>query len=290
MNYKKPVFWIIVAAIICLVVVYFLTNPADIFLGARFNHTDFDVGVADNSTDTYGEVKVIETVSDVQESSYRVSVNLPATDLSAPGRVLAEKIEKEWNTFDSMTRTQLMVSSHLWGIVYLETDTWSECEQAIGVTIHNPLESIDWIDKTGYIGMESADPSTPVRHVKATAHSVSTTDRKPGNIRVEAGYRNDDIRITLTATVYASAGAFTIGSITHGYATYDQSTLTTGSGVTALVVTTNETNNTGYYNGDYFAPVAYWVKDNVFYSLRVFADAEDQTEIQNTLARLLAEI
>lgn len=273
-----------------IVLATFASEPnAEIYaFGARFDRSVSSVGGADGPTATYSEVKLTEKVSDSQESSYTVSSGLLATDLSAPGQVLADKIVREWNTFDGMTKDQQLASSKLWGSVGIKTDTWDECEEAIGYIIHNPLESIGWIKKTGYFGMESTDPSTPATHVRAIAYT--TTDRELSEISVTAGYSEGDVRITLTATISAKAGAFTTGSVTNGYATYDQDTLTTGSGAPVLVVTTNEANNTGYYNGDYYDPVAYWVKDNVFYTLRVFGDAADQAEIQKTLEQLLAEI
>ena len=66
--------------------------------------------------------------------------------------------------------------------------------------------------------------------------------------------------------------------------------MVTFSGTTVLIVTVNGTNNIGYYDGDYFDSTAYWVKDNVFYALRVFGNETDRAEIQATLDKLLAEI
>lgn len=258
--------------------------------GARFNSTTSSVGGGDGSNVTYSKVKLADATSGARESYYKVSAGLPATDLSAPGQILADKVVSEWNAFDGMTQQQQWTSSHLWGTVYINTDTWRECEQAIGVTIDNPLEAIRWINKTGYLGMESVDPSTPVTHVHAIAYATHATDRKLSEINVTAGYHYGDIQITLTATVSANDRTLTVGSACHGYATYAQSTTTTGSGAPVLIVTPNKTNNTGYYNGDYFDPTAYWVKDNVFYKLRVFGDAADQAEIQATLDCVLAEI
>lgn len=266
-------------------------SDAEIYaFGARFDSTISSVGGAEGPITTYSEVKLTDQLSDAQESSYKVSVFLPATDLSSPGQTLADKIANEWKTYDSMTQQQHWTSSHLWGVVYVNTETWSECEQAIGVIIDNPLESIDWIGKTGYFGMESTDPSTPVTHVKATAYATHSTDRKLGEIHVTAGYNKGNVQITISATVSATAGTITTGGITRGYASFEHDTATTGSGAPVLIVTTNETNNLGYYNGDYYDPTAYWVKDNVFYTLRVFGDEVNQAEIQETLELILAEI
>ena len=82
----------------------------------------------------------------------------------------------------------------------------------------------------------------------------------------------------------------TMGSVCNGYATYEENATTTGTGIPVLIVTTNETNNNGYYNGNYFDPTAYWVKDDVFYTLRVCGDETDKDVIQDTLDRILEAI
>ena len=236
------------------------------------------------------DVQIIGMISGEKESSYQVEALLPTTNLSSVGQTLAEKLSQEWDEFDSMTKEQQCTSSKLWGVVDIQTDTWDDCEEAIGFTLYNPLETLDWLNKTGYFGMEHVDSQTPTAHVQATANASQTADRKLGEVSVIAGYKDGDVRITLTETVSSSTESFTIGSVYTGYATYEQNTVTTGSGTTVLIVTVNGTNNIGYYDGDYFDSTAYWVKDNVFYALRVFGNETDKAEIQATLDKILAEI
>ena len=236
------------------------------------------------------DVQIIEMISGEKESSYRVEALLPTTDLSSVGQPLADKISQEWDEFDSMTKEQQRTSSKLWGVVDIQTDTWEDCEEAIGFTLYNPLETLDWLSKTGYFGMESVDSHAPTAHVQVTANASQTADRKPGEVSAIAGYKDDDVRITLAATVSSSTESFTTGSVYTGYATYEQDTVPTGSGSVVLIMAVNGTNNIGYYNGDYFDSTAYWVKDNVFYALRVFGNETDRAEIQATLDKILAEI
>ena len=236
------------------------------------------------------DVQIIEMISGEKESSYRVEALLPTTDLSSVGQPLADKISQEWDEFDSMTKEQQRTSSKLWGVVDIQTDTWDDCEEAIGFALYNRLDTRDWLSKTGYFGMESVDSHAPTAHVQVTANTAQTADRKPGEVSAIAGYKDDDVRITLAATVSSSTESFSTGSVYTGYATYEQNTVTTGSGTTVLIVTVNGTNNIGYYDGDYFDSTAYWVKDNVFYALRVFGNETDKAEIQATLDKLLAEI
>ncbi len=75
--------------------------------------------------------------------------------------------------------------------------------------------------------------------------------------------------MTLSAALIADEEVHTSGSVCNGYAAYEEAVAVTGTGIPVLSVITNETNNNGYYNGNCFAPTAYWVKDNVFYTLRL---------------------
>ena len=88
------------------------------------------------------DVQIIEMISGEKESSYRVEALLPTTDLSSVGQPLADKISQEWDEFDSMTKEQQRTSSKLWGVVDIQTDTWDDCEEAIGFALYNPLKRL----------------------------------------------------------------------------------------------------------------------------------------------------
>ena len=277
----QPAFRTVTALTLCLVIILSFTGCAT---GKKSN-----VGGVGGPELTYTDVQVIEEKSDKKESSYRVGTTLAGADFSAIGQTLAEKLTQEWNTYDSMNKEAKLVSSHLWGIVYIEADTWDECEKTIGLTVPNPLESLNWLNKTGYIGMESVDPGTSIKHIEAAVNAAND-ERKPSELSVTAGYNTESARITLTATLTENTGTYTAGSAYNGYATYEQNTITTKSGIPVLIVITNGSNNNGYYNDDYYDPTAYWVKDNVFYTLRVFGNAADKVDIQATLDKILADI
>lgn len=265
---------------LCFMIIFF-------FGGCAMNT---ESGSTDNSsqlTDT--DVQIIAMSSDATDSSYQVVATLPSTSFPSINQMLEDKIAQEWKTYDGMTEEAKMLSSHLWGFVYFETDTWKEFEEAIGFSANNPLEALSWLNKTGYIGMESADPSTPIKHIEVTANTENA-ERKLSEISATSGYNTESARITLIATLTSNAGTYTTGCAYNGYATYEQNTTITGSGITVLTVITNGTNNTGYYESNYYDPTAYWVKDNVFYTLHVFGNVTDKTDIQATFDRILAGI
>lgn len=248
------------------------------------------IGGTNDPDGTYSTVELLEKKSGSEESSYQVGAVLPQTDFSSIGQTLADEIEQEWNVYDGMSVEQRLASSKMWGLVSIQTDTWEECEETVGFTVHNPLESMDWLNKTGYFGMESTDPYASVKHIQILADTALSGDRELNRLAITAGYSIEGIRITLEATLSADAGKHTSNSVCNGYATYEEDTITTDSGISVLIVTTHEKNNNGYYNGDYFDPTAYWVKDNVFYTLRVFGDEADKAEIQATLERILEDV
>ena len=247
-------------------------------------------GGVDGPERTYRTVQLVEKKTDEAESSYEVGTYINGTDFSSLGQELADKIEQEWKTYSAMTEMQRLASSHLWGFVSFQKDTWDECESAIGFDVENPLESLEWLNKTGYFGMESVDPTLPVKHIEVSANSALTEDRQVSNISITAGYSIDNLRITLDATLFADSGTQQIGSGYNSYATFEEKTTTTGSGAPVLIVIANESNSNGYYAADYYDPTAYWVKDNVFYKLRVLGEETDKETIQATLERILSEI
>lgn len=285
---------LIVALSVVVAVITLVIALAICLGGANNNDSSIsNIGGVDGPKTVYSTVMVNKTSSDDQESSYEVSAYLPSSDFTSLGQSLADKIEQEWKTYDGMTQEQRLTSSKLWGLVGIQVDSWNECEETIGFSVFNPLESLDWLKATGYFGMESADPHTEIKHILINANTVQSLtnlDRELSEITISSGYKSGNTKITLTATLCAKAESHITGSVTNGYATYEQETIKSGSGVPVLVVTANESNNTGYYNGDYYDPTAYWVKDNVFYSLRVFGDEADKNEIQVVLENILQEI
>ena len=250
----------------------------------------------DTLDETNGTVQLIEEISDMEESRYEVSAYLTGTDFSSVSQSMKDKITQEWDTYNDMTDIQRYASSKLWGAVYSQVDSWEECEKEIGVEVPNPLETLGWLNKTGYNGMEDGFASsitqgkTKLKHIQITTHARQTPGNSVDNVHISVGYNVDDVRITLSAVLCADAGIYTTGSTTNGYASYKEDTVFTASGIPALIITTDEMNNNGYYNSDYYDPTAYWVQDNVFYSLRVFGGEAEKDEIQSILDRILKAI
>ena len=270
MKYKKPALWLVVAAVlICVVVaVCFLTNPEKNHHEELLQNDHFN-----------GEVQITEEKSDSGESFYWLSAKVQRTKLTSLSKTMEYEIKREWDTYNSMSEEQRLASSHMWGTIYVETDTWEEIEEVLGVSIDNPLESVEWIHKTSYIGMEREN----LPHVHTTVYTTQSTDNKVDNACATAGYEMGDVRITLSTTISVNSEDITAGFSHSGDVTYVKTRCNTASGAPVLVVSTYEAEN-------FFDSNAYWVEGNVLYGLRVFGDTEDEEEIQSTLERLLEEI
>lgn len=240
-----------------------------------------------NESQEFSEVRFIEEKNDEEESFYRVETDLPATDFSVISESLSDMIEQEWNRWDNMTSEQRMFSSSIPGMISFDCETWTECEETIGLTIYNPLEGFDWLEKVGYFGMEVPD----ISHVQVIANASSQINgRELDDIMITSGYNSEEIRITLTTVVSSLDDIYATGSTYSGTAKYDHKTVFSESGIPVLVVITDGQNNLGYYNGDYYDPTAYWVIDNVFYTLRVIGDKSEEKEIQELFDKIISEV
>ena len=135
--------------------------------------------------------------------------------------------------------------------------------------------------------MEWIIPEIP--HIRTTASS-QIDGRKLNDIMIASGYTFEDIRITLTAVISSRGDTYTTGSTYSGMASFDHKTVYSGSGIPVLVVITEGLNNLNYYNGDYYFPIAYWVRDNVFYTLRVTGDKSEEKEIQELFDKIISEV
>ena len=114
MNYKKPVFWIIIAAVAgCIVLtVCFLTNPIK-KSEALARNTSF----SDDNLD-FENVMISQNVYDL--------------------------IDEECKRYESMDEMHRLTSSRTPGFCYRYFDTWEELCDFVGIYPANPLENEEW--------------------------------------------------------------------------------------------------------------------------------------------------
>ncbi len=240
-------------------------------------------------------VQIVDILSDEEESSYTVSATLPDTSFSFVSSELSEMLAAEWKTYDSMTYDEKMVSSHSFGIISFHKGTWADFEETIGLSVENPLEALSWLNKSGILETEGFSPYDAhlqvreVLHVDVTANA-DNPERKLREISASAMYGFEGARITLTTTLSESGGTYSIGHVYLGYVDFEEKAEATGSGIPVKIVFSDVTENSDYYGSRYYDAEAYWVKDNVFYSLQVIGESAEQAEIREIMNRILAEI
>ena len=110
-----------------------------------------------------------------------------------------DALQEEWDSYDSLSPGQKMLSSHLPGAFYEDFSDWVACEEFLGMSIPNPLEEAAWLAHGTYVGMPEGFQDAP--NVR-----VSLYGTREGHVEwlsVESGYLDGEIRVTLDAMLYS---------------------------------------------------------------------------------------
>lgn len=196
------------------------------------------------------------------------------TNLSNLSQKVKDAVTDEWKAYDMLTPMQRSYSNRLFGEVTFRANTWQQTERDLGLQIKNPIMDISWLSPTDvYGGIATSDV---ILHTETKIYATDVTSRTVDQISVSAGYRGEGQRVVIKASVF---GEKTI--VLHGREEDEQS-YPTGSGMMALV-----TRDSG---DEYTAANAYWSERNVCYSLRVIGQTGQDTQVFETLQKLLKEI
>jgi hypothetical protein len=108
---------------------------------------------------------------------------------------LHQAIRDSWTAYDSISPMMQLASSTLPGSCTRDFDRWEDVEQFLGVTIPNPLEKLDHLEKGNWAAAPEGYNGGSRFHVTFQG----SRDGQVQNLTVEAGYRTKDQRITMTA-------------------------------------------------------------------------------------------
>ena len=72
-----------------------------------------------------------------------------------------DALQEEWDSYDSLSTEQKMLSSHLPGAFYEDFSDWATCEEFLGMSVPNPLEEAAWLDHGTYVGMPEGFHDAP---------------------------------------------------------------------------------------------------------------------------------
>lgn len=112
---------------------------------------------------------------------------------------LYQALSADWAAYDALSWENQMASSHLPGWCSREFDEWEAVEQFVGLTIPNPLEELELLEKGTYVGM-------PLGFMNAPRFSVAWYGTREGHVewvQINSGYRTGDIRVCLEMALYS---------------------------------------------------------------------------------------
>ena len=115
------------------------------------------------------------------------------------GQPIKEALQKDWDWWNGLSTEQKLLSSRMGAASgSREFGSWSDCETFVGLTVPNPLENSDWLEKGTYVGM-------PIGFADAPRMEVHWHGSEEGHlcmVTLCAGYYTGDVRLQLWAKVY----------------------------------------------------------------------------------------
>lgn len=114
------------------------------------------------------------------------------------GQPIREALQKDWDWWNGLGKDQIYYSPIDAASGHQSFDSWAECEAFVGLTVPNPLETCDFVEKGTYAGM-------PVGFADAPRMEVSWFGTEDGHlcmVTLSAGYYSSDVRIQFFAKFY----------------------------------------------------------------------------------------
>ena len=188
-----------------------------------------------------------------------------------------DALQEEWDSYDSLSPGQKMLSSHLPGAFYEDFSDWVACEEFLGMSIPNPLEEADWLAHGTYVGMPEGFQDAP--NVR-----VSLYGTREGHVEwlsVESGYLDGEIRVTLDAMLYSDPAENKSPDSEWSVELERQSYLANVDDNPVLI-----TEDSGE---QYISRTAYLAHGHVLYRVSVIGNPNLQDHVQETLENVLSE-
>lgn len=188
---------------------------------------------------------------------------------------LGDALRADWAAYDALPREQQMLCSSLPGNCLADFDSWAEAETFLGISVPNPLEELDWLDRGTYVGM-------PVGYQDAPAVQTTWYGTREGcveGINVQSGYRSGDLRVTLEASLYGEPSEQDGGDGTRASDLALEAYLDGADGETPCI-----TEDSGER---YASASAALVRGHVLYTVQVTGEPGAGPEARETLEQLL---
>lgn len=132
-----------------------------------------------------------------------VQIDKSQTPWVVPSELLGQPIkaalQKDWGWWNGLGEHQLYYSPVDAASGEQDFDSWTDCEEFVGLSVPNPLEDCGWLEKGTYVGMPIGFADASRMEVNwygdETEHFCSVT--------LCAGYYTDDVRLQFWASVYS---------------------------------------------------------------------------------------
>lgn len=165
-----------------------------------------------------------------------------------------EAVQEDWAAWNAMSKESQLLSSSKPGNCQQGFDDWHACEEFMELTVPNPLESCEWLEKGTYAAMPLGYADAPRVMLNWYGEEDGTIEK----VRVTAGYRQDDIRVMLYTDIYGEATVVAAES--------DMNTSTTQN---------------------YFSVECNIVEDNILYRLSVIGEPDAQAQVEDIFTQVL---
>ena len=188
-----------------------------------------------------------------------------------------DALQEEWDSYDSLSTEQKMLSSHFPGAFYEDFCDWVACEEFLGISIPNPLEEAAWLSHGTYVGMPEGFQDAP----NVRVNLYGTREGHVEWLSVESGYRDGEIRVTLDAMLYSDLAENKSPDSGWSVELERQSYLANVDDNPVLI-----TEDSGE---QYVSCTAYLAHGHVLYRVSVIGNPNLQDHVQETLENALSE-
>lgn len=188
---------------------------------------------------------------------------------------LYDALRDEWDSWNSLSDSQKIISSHMPGNCRRDFDSWEECGEFLGFSISNPLEECAWLEKGTYVAMPEGFMDAP----RVEVSWYGTQDGHVEWINVQAGYRDGQVRVMLRAILYGDPAD--TKSRDEGWTLeLERLDYLENADSSPLQVTSESTEN-------YFASIAYQARGPVLYCFNVVGEPDGQAQVERTLEQVV---
>lgn len=186
-----------------------------------------------------------------------------------------DALREEWDGWNRLSQESKMLSSRLPGHCWRYFDDWAECEEFLGLSISNPLETCSWLEQGTYAAM-------PLGFMDASRVQASWYGTEDGHVEwitAEAGYRDGPVRVMVRAALYGDA-ADTKPSDSGWSVELERQAYLEDADSAPLQITSRRTQN-------YFANEAWRAQGPVLYYFNIVGEPDMEAQVEETLDKVL---